>query len=136
MNRTPLDVLTVSSPCPAKWEEMNGTDRTRFCDHCQQHVHNLSAMPTDEARLLCEAAGSLCVRFERRPGGKIVTLDYQPKAKESRRLRTWIAALIAAALAGAQIVYHFRKRPAPNVYLGSSMFIMPAVDLTHDGAVE
>ena len=57
-----LEQIRVREPCTADWDRMSGDDRVRFCEGCQSHVHNLSAMTRDEAeRLVCEAAGRLCV---------------------------------------------------------------------------
>ena len=67
---TPLSVIRVKSPCPESWEAMTGDEKSRFCAGCQRHVHNLSAMPREEAeRLICESAGRLCVRFEQGADG-------------------------------------------------------------------
>jgi hypothetical protein len=81
---------------------MTGDDKSRFCSHCQKYVHDLSAMHRDEAeRLLCESAGSLCVRYKTAPNGQIITLDYQQRPKPKWQLAP-IAAIttIAAALGG------------------------------------
>jgi hypothetical protein len=103
--RISLEVLSLASPCDASWESMAGNERARFCKHCQKHVHNLSAMPRDEAeRLVCEAAGSLCVRYARDEAGRVMTLDYEPMPN-GRKRRWWVVSLsagsVAAAIAGA-----------------------------------
>ena len=61
MSRTmPLEVIRVDEPCKADWDAMTGDAARRFCAGCQKHVHNLSAMPREEAeRLVCESAGRL-----------------------------------------------------------------------------
>lgn len=43
-------VPKIAKPCPANWDDMQGDDKRRFCEHCQLHVHNLSAMPLKEQR--------------------------------------------------------------------------------------
>jgi hypothetical protein len=76
-NRIPLDLIEVQTPCPKYWNGMSGSDQKRYCDHCDRHVHDLSAMTQSEAEeLICREAGHLCVRFTRLPNGKIRTLDY------------------------------------------------------------
>lgn len=58
-----------------RWSDMRGNSRTRFCDHCQLHVQNLSEMSQRSvARLL---AGSerqhVCVTYTHRADGTLVT---------------------------------------------------------------
>ena len=103
--RISLDVIHVAESCSKDWGEMLGDERKRFCDHCQKSVHDLSTMTQNDAeRLICESAGSLCVRFERDAGGKVMTLDYAP-VREKRRWRKWwpvsIAACLVAVFTGA-----------------------------------
>src|SRR5881394_4255743 len=40
--------LRIGTTCPKRWDDMSGDAKQRFCDHCQLHVHNLSAMSTGE----------------------------------------------------------------------------------------
>ena len=53
---------------------MPGDERTRFCDRCSKHVHDLSARTEIEAReLLARHRGSrLCVRVARDSRGMVV----------------------------------------------------------------
>jgi hypothetical protein len=47
-------------------------------------------MPRDAAeRLVCEAAGSLCVRFYRSRSGEVLTLNYRRAEKPKRGWRYW-----------------------------------------------
>ncbi|MCC6427881.1 MAG: hypothetical protein IT435_13805 [Phycisphaerales bacterium] len=86
-----LDQIQIAAPCPMKWEDMavvgQGDDRTRFCNECSLHVHNISDMTRDEAeRFLLSTLthnpanpeGSrrrVCATFYRRPDGTILTRD-------------------------------------------------------------
>ena len=91
--RSPLPVLVnITEPCPRSWEAMEqGEDGRRFCEHCQRHVHDLSAMRSDEVMdLFCRSAGRLCVRFEQLPDGGVKTLDYQPFTGRERRTRRFL----------------------------------------------
>jgi hypothetical protein len=99
MTNDPLDGLTVSVPCTEPWEKMKGDDRRRYCAKCRLHVHDLSSMTRDEALdLLGNAAGGrTCVRFSRRPDGRVTTRDCR-KAVRALRRRAFLA---AAAIAGA-----------------------------------
>ena len=68
--------VRVASPCPARWADMTGDDRTRFCAQCQKHVYNLSEMSAEAAaNLIREKEGHLCVRFYRRVDGTVLTAD-------------------------------------------------------------
>jgi hypothetical protein len=113
-----LDVIQVEQPCPKSWEAMAGDERSRFCQGCGRHVVNLSAMTRSEAeRVVCEAAGRLCVRFERSEAGVIQTLEYQPTT--GRRGRGWkfwtvLSACLAAGV-GAVNAAVFRSRLPPPI---------------------
>jgi len=117
---TPLPVIEVTDPCPADWNAMAGDDRTRFCAHCQRHVHDLSAMRTDEvADLFCRSAGALCVRFERAADGQIKTLDYAPR-RGWRHGSKWLVLGVLAALGagGARAAWQRQSTPPPNMIMG------------------
>jgi hypothetical protein len=118
--RYPLQTLQVQSPCPADWNTMTGDQQRRFCEHCQKHVHDLSTMPAEEAeRLICSAAGELCVRYARDPQtNQVITLDYRPPPPTSpRRAMLVVASLLAACGVSASwaAVRILRKPPAPPV---------------------
>lgn len=90
-----LGVVTLASPCRARWNEMVGDEQVRLCGACDQHVYNLSALSTLEAReLLRRTEGKICVRFFRRADGTVLTRD----CSEGVRLRRhrFIASLVAA----------------------------------------
>jgi len=126
--RRPLDLVEVQSPCPRDWNQMSGSAQTRFCEHCQKHVHDLSAMTLSEAEaLICRQAGELCVRFTRFADGRIKTLDYcAPIARQGLGWRLWaVVAAVAAAIAacvlgqssgpigGTQLMGAVRINPPP-----------------------
>ena len=130
-----LETLQVPDPCPARWDEMVGDDRRRFCAHCQKYVHNLTAIPRDEAdRLVCQSAGDLCVRFARDPRTEqVVTLDYQPRADNSRRRRAivFLAAILGTfGAAGSWAAMRLLPTPPPppiNFVAGSVPALRPTV---------
>ncbi len=76
MERT-LDIIEVATPCPARWEDMKGTERVRRCEECRFNVYDLSAMTRAEAEaLVFKTEGDrVCVRFYRRADGKVLTED-------------------------------------------------------------
>jgi hypothetical protein len=68
--------LRVASPCTARWEDMKGDDKVRFCNHCQKNVYNLSTLSsTDAAALVKSKEGKLCARFYQRTDGTVLTDD-------------------------------------------------------------
>ena len=70
-----LDSVDVGSPCSESWNEMQGNEQIRFCSHCVKDVHNLSEMTRKQARKIVAASnGSICVRYVRRPDGRIQTI--------------------------------------------------------------
>lgn len=101
-----LDAVRVETPCEQDWKTMRGNDEVRFCDHCAKDVHNLSAMTRKRARkLVAESNGNICIRYARRPDGKIQTIK---NTLHQITRRTGIAAgvlgtsLTVSALAYAQ----------------------------------
>jgi len=82
-----LNQVRVASPCNARWEDMTGDDRTRFCQHCQKHVFNLTAMSGPEAeQLVREKEGKFCGRFFQRRDGRMLTGNC-PVGQHRRRSR-------------------------------------------------
>jgi hypothetical protein len=79
-----LDQIRVASPCNARWEDMTGDERARFCGSCCKNVYNLSAMTRAEiVTLIHEKEGNFCGRFYRRHDGRLITAD----CSEGRRRR-------------------------------------------------
>lgn len=100
-----LKNIRVASPCHARWADMAGDDRTRFCAQCSKHVYNLSAMTADEgANLRQENSGNLCVRFYRRRDGTVLTTDCPVGAAGvSRRLKRILIAAVPLFIAAAVV---------------------------------
>lgn len=96
----PLLNLRVASPCPAKWEEMAGNERVRFCSLCQLSVYNFKEMTRREVeRLLARGEGRVCARMYQRADGTLITRDC-PRALRAvqQRTRRVAGALFAALL--------------------------------------
>jgi hypothetical protein len=88
-----LDSLTIATPCPASWDDMDGDDRVRYCSLCQQSVHDVSAMTRAEATaLIQQTKGRLCLRLFRRSDGKVMTRDCPVGVLRAARRR--IAAVV------------------------------------------
>src|SRR5437868_7554244 len=97
---TILQNIRVSSPCTARWADMTGDVRARFCAQCQKHVYNLSEMTAEGAAdLIREKEGKLCARFYQRADGTMLTADCPVGVASSmRRLKRLAAAGIAILL--------------------------------------
>jgi len=80
--------IRVASPCQARWEDMDGDDRTRYCRQCGKHVFNLSALSRAEIEeLVRETEGKFCGRFHRRADGTMLTTHCSSHWK---RMRGWM----------------------------------------------
>ena len=127
--RVSLEQLRVEHPCPASWDAMTGNDRVRFCEACQKRVYDLSAMPKDEAeRLICEAAGRMCVRIAVPMPPVAVGYQGSMRLRPRRGWRFWTGiGVIGAGFSAMANVWYGRPpvavptpaatRPAAPVYL-------------------
>lgn len=105
--KIPLTQIPIAEPCSKDWNAMTGDALTRFCDGCQKHVHNLSAMTVSEAEhLVCSAAGRMCVRYEFNTDGSVKTLDYAPVEGPKHGWKFWalVGGGLATLISGAQAV--------------------------------
>jgi hypothetical protein len=116
-----LDNVRIASPCSAKWDEMIGDDRVRYCGQCTKNVYNLSAMPREEAEALLRAGSprpgarrsvderdaqggeGVCVRLYRRADGTVLTADCPDGARRKKR-RLAIFGAVGAGLMAAGAV--------------------------------
>lgn len=96
-----LDQVQAASPCPMRWDEMQGDNRTRHCGKCSKNVYNLSAMTRQEAESFLLASGAnACVRFYRRSDGGVMTSDCA-QGRRRRLLRTGAFVALAAGVTAA-----------------------------------
>ncbi len=101
VNTSLPDRIRVGSPCNARWEDMRGDDRIRFCDQCQLNVYNFSELsPGEIESLVANKEGRLCARLYRRVDGTLLTKDC-PVGLRAVRLRvSKRVAAVFAAVAG------------------------------------
>ena len=91
-----LDSVRVASPCHARWEDMTGNERARFCSQCNKNVYNFSAMTRAEVEsLIREKEGRLCGRFYRRQDGRMLTKDCEVGVQRKRNRLAHICGAIA-----------------------------------------
>lgn len=90
----------IAKPCPKQWGDMSGDAKRRFCEHCQLHVHNLSAMSDQErGEFVAKTQGHACISYELRSDGSMVTPRKWPRLLAPLgRVQQVAAALLAACL--------------------------------------
>jgi len=117
--KTPLPVVVVNipDPCRRRWAGLSGNDRVRFCGDCGKSVYNLSAMTAPQAAAFVASNPVACVAYNPDDDGNVATLEYAPRASQSRRRWWWLGAGVVASLACAvaQVVFGAKPalRPAP-----------------------
>ena len=92
--------IKIASPCSARWEDMTGDERSRFCQHCKKHVYNFTEMSAEEVTALIEEKeGRVCARIYQRADGKALT-ENCPRgfALVSRRMKFAVCSVIAFLL--------------------------------------
>ena len=123
-----LDIIDIPRPCPADWDAMHGDDQSRFCDHCQKHVYNLSEMTQEAAEaLIIEKQGKFCGRLYRRADGTVLTKDCGGGWKlRAQKLGTLVGMACAAVLSGICAPYVFSRE---SVETGQAMDAAPPARL-------
>jgi hypothetical protein len=97
-----LDSVRIATPCAARWEDMRGDERVRFCGRCRKNVYDLSEMTRAEAEMLLRShAGELCVSILRRADGTVITSDC-PVGVRARRVRR--LAILAVGAGAAAVI--------------------------------
>ena len=95
-----LDDIRIASPCNARWDDMAGDERARFCGGCRKNVFNLSTMTRSEIEsLILRTEGKFCGRFYQRPDGRMLTADCPTGGRRRRnRLTRWCGSAFASVL--------------------------------------
>lgn len=70
-----FDGLQVANPCSEDWYSMEGDDHKRFCNKCQRHVYDLSALSEQAAEQFLKQNQSARVRLYRRADGSVLNGD-------------------------------------------------------------
>lgn len=116
----PLANVRIASPCSARWEDMYGDERMRFCGECKLNVYNLSGMTKYDAENLFRLSeGRLCVRYYQRPDGSILTKDCPVGwAKVKERVSVMAAAIFSVVISLFGVLFiasAFTKKSYPKV---------------------
>lgn len=117
--RVPLEKLRIANPCPARWEEMEGDERVRFCGACKKNVYNLSALPRSEAEaLVARNEGQMCAALFRRADGTVLTSDCPVGYRRARARFLRRISMAAAALMGLLGCQFFMERHRESNLIG------------------
>ena len=118
MSTDVLDRIHVTKPCEAYWDSMIGNDQVRFCEHCSLTVHDLSQMTRKRARrLVAKSKGRLCIRYQRRPDGSLITRAAPQLIRIGRRASRIAAGAFSASLSLSSAVAS-PSMERPNIVQG------------------
>ncbi len=108
-----IDSIEVKSPCSANWNEMKGSDKVRFCGHCEFEVNNISALTRKQAmRLVRQSNGRICVHYVKNPVDN--TPVFADKLYQITRRAGIAAGVLGASLALSTLAYA-QGKPVLNV---------------------
>lgn len=83
-----LGKIRIASPCHARWEDMTGDERVRFCGQCKKHVYDLSVLTAEAAAALVRSKeGRMCAQFYQRADGTILHAEDCPVGVAARQWR-------------------------------------------------
>ncbi|WP_395748239.1 hypothetical protein [Prosthecobacter sp.] len=100
------DFPALSFNCPKLWAQMQGDEKTRFCDVCQKNVHNLSMMNTEERRkLLASTEESPCVTYFQYLNGEPIDVTVLPEGHPLKRKLLKAALISMNAVAAGSIAF-------------------------------
>ena len=89
-------VPAIEKPCPVKWESMVGDEKRRYCEHCQLHVHNLSAMTANERNeVLAPSPERKCISYLHRADANVPEGKAQLTLQSLSWLPRWLAVIAA-----------------------------------------
>lgn len=97
MSKAILPRIKIAAPCHARWEDMMGDERSRFCAQCDKRVYNFSGMSAEEiSQFIMDSEGRACVRFYQRVDGTML-LENCPigAARLIRRVKIAVCSTIA-----------------------------------------
>ncbi len=91
-----LNDVMIASPCNIGWENMEGTDKVRFCGSCQLNVYNTSQMSKREVVELLADGSASCLRIYRRADGTMLTEDCPVGLKKIRNAARRVGQIAAS----------------------------------------
>lgn len=89
----------AAAACPARWEEMEGDEKVRFCAACRLSIYNLRAMdPEEAAARMSQDSGGESFHFYRRPDGTFLVRECPVSRELGRHRRRGFLIATAAGL--------------------------------------
>jgi hypothetical protein len=125
-----LENLKIATPCPAKWEDMVGSNRERHCKDCKKSVFNISGMTKVEAEAFLASTPFAsaqnekpCVTFLQRADGTILTSDCLVGQDRRRRLKVLkaVAAGVVLTCAAVGTLVHQYQESQPHRSAGAML---------------
>jgi hypothetical protein len=108
----PHFVPAIEKPCPMKWESMIGNEKRRYCERCQLHVHNLSAMTISErTEVLAPSSEHKCISYLTRADANAPQGKVRLKLQSLSWLPHWLAAIVA--IFSSSCVQRYTGAPPP-----------------------
>lgn len=114
----------IASPCSAKWDEMEGDDKVRYCGQCRLNVFNAAAMTDEEvldAMVRVTQGKRVCMRMYRRADGTVLTkncpVGFKQLQERVRKVAGWLAgglSLLLSSPAAAQSSGSANANAKPN----------------------
>ncbi|MCH7904958.1 MAG: hypothetical protein IH944_10385 [Armatimonadetes bacterium] len=93
-----VNTLKIAKPCTARWSEMEGDERARFCGQCKKSVYNVAGMTRLEVSELIQSSRTMpCMRLRRRADGTVMTGDC-PVGQRTIWKRVFVVSLVAAGV--------------------------------------
>lgn len=99
-----LSQVSIKTPCPMKWDQMQGDASQRYCDQCKKHVHDFSEMDSGSVNELLKSERSVCAKIRRRPDGTIITKDSNDSSDRPILRRTWFTRISTLTASVAAIL--------------------------------
>jgi hypothetical protein len=92
----------VVEPCTYGWENMEGTDKVRFCKECKLNVYNVADMTEEEVGTLLDSKSErTCVRLRQRSDGTVYTDNCPYKLRKLRNMLRRCAPVLLVLFAWA-----------------------------------
>ena len=126
-------ILTLPKPCHVAWDTMHAEDASprRYCDTCEKHVHDLSAMTKREAEALLQASDwNICVNYEVNEDGEML-FQPEPPSRLMQQIQGAQKLLAAAALITPLALIQAACDEDPSLRLGGEpMPVAQSVEAT------
>jgi hypothetical protein len=107
---TLLSQMEIPEPCPMDWDAMRGDSRARYCESCGKHVHDLTAMHSDEAAALLQgSAASICGRVFKDADGSLSTSAFDGPIQPAARPWQFQIRTLMGLIAGVATVLGFAR---------------------------